>query len=404
MKKIVALNTCDYGSTGKIMCQIADQARNHGMDCWTAVPEGRHNPRRDVKHYIWIGNRFAEDSHIILGWITGLQGYFSLFSTLKFLKELDRIKPDVIHLHNLHNSYINLPLLFRYIKKNKIKVIWTLHDCWAFTGHCAHFTMEKCEKWKTGCEHCVKYRTYPQSFVDHSRWMWKKKKKWFTGVEDLTIVTPSQWLADLVKKSFLREYPVKVIHNGIDLSVFRPVKNDFRKEHRIPDEKFLLLGVAFGWGKRKGLDVFIELSKRLDESRYQIVLVGTDESVDHQLPENIISIHRTRNQTELTELYSAADLLVNPTREDNYPTVNMEAIACGTPVLTFRTGGSVEIMDASTGSVVDCDDIDALEKEIIRINKERPYSTEACLCRAKSFDKDDRFREYISIYEQIVSK
>ena len=228
--------------------------------------------------------------------------------------------------------------------------------------------------------------------------MWKKKKEWFTGVKDLTIVTPSEWLADLVKKSFLSEYPIKVINNGIDLNIFKPTQSDFRDAHGI--EGLMLLGVAFGWGKRKGLDIFVELSKRLG-NEYQIVMVGTDDVIDKQLSSSIISIHRTNNQQELAEIYSAADLMVNPTREDNYPTVNMESIACGTPVLTFETGGSPEIVDVNTGAVVPCDDVDKMIQEIERICKENPYSEEDCIRKAQVFDKWRKFQEYIELYESV---
>ena len=215
----------------------------------------------------------------------------------------------------------------------------------------------------------------------------------------MTIVTPSQWLAGLVKESYLKDYPVRVINNGIDVDVFKPSDSNFRVQHNIPTNKFILLGISFGWGKRKGLDVFVELANRLASNKYQIVLVGTDEKVDKLLPPNIISIHTTQNQKELAEIYTAADLFVNPTREENYPTVNMEALACGTPVLTFKTGGSPEIIDETCGSVVPCDDIDALESEIRRICETNPYSTEDCLKRAESFDMNLRFKEYVKLYE-----
>lgn len=214
---------------------------------------------------------------------------------------------------------------------------------------------------------------------------------------DLTIITPSQWLADLVKQSFLKNYPIQVINNGIDLQVFKPISSNFRQKYNISEDKYILLGVAFDWGMRKGLDVFIELSKRLDKNKFQIVLVGTDDSIDKMLPNSIISIHRTRDQNELAEIYSAADLFVNPTREENYPTVNMESIACGTPVLTFRTGGSPEILDEKTGYIVDCDDIDEMGRQIIRICKENVFSVDDCVAKAKSFDKDLRFKEYIDL-------
>ena len=262
--------------------------------------------------------------------------------------------------------------------------------------------MIKCDKWKTGCYRCPQYKEYPKSLFDNSKKMYRLKKKLFTGVENMTIVTPSEWLADLVKQSFLKYYPVKVIHNGIDLNIFKPTPSDFKEKYNIPDSKHILLGVAFGWGKRKGLDVFIELAKRLDYNKYQIVLVGTDDITDKQLPTEIISIHRTQNQQELAEIYTAADVFVNPTREENYPTVNMEAIACGTPIITFKTGGSPEIITEKTGVVVDCDDIDAMQKEIKRICEIKPFTKEDCINQAKLFDMNDRFQEYVDLYKEIV--
>jgi glycosyltransferase involved in cell wall biosynthesis len=352
--------------------------------------------KKKVDNAILIGNRYSRVFHINFAKLTGFNGCFSYFSTRNFLRKLKKIKPDIIHLHNLHNCYINLPLLFKYIKKNNIKVLWTLHDCWAFTGQCAHFTIAKCDKWKTGCHHCKTYKEYPPSYVDRTKKMWKLKKKWFTGIKDATIITPSQWLGDLVKQSYLGEYPVKVINNGIDLSVFKPTESDFRKKHNL-ENKHILLGVALFWDYKKGLDVFIELSKRLDD-RYQIVLVGTSDEVDKQLPNNIISIHRTQNQEELAEIYSTADVLLNPTREDTFPTVNIESLACGTPIVTFNTGGSPEIINETCGVVTEVNDVDHMEKAIRRICEEKPYSKEACVSRASNFDKDEKFKEYVELY------
>ena len=401
--KIAQVNMFPYGSTGKIMLQIAQMARNHGHDAITFSPVIFTKRKQDnsglPKEHTIFGFFFENGLHRYLGTFLGMNGCFSCLGTMQLVRKLKKFQPDVIHLHNLHNFCINLPILFRYIRKNNIRVVWTLHDCWAFTGHCPHFTMVGCDRWKTGCHHCPQPEVYPKMDLDTSRWMYALKKKWFCGIQDMTLVTPSQWLADLVKQSFLKEYPVKVIHNGIDLSIFKPTPSDFRQKHGIPEGRYLLLGVAFGWGKRKGLDVFVVLSKRLDPDRYQIVLVGTDDAVDKLLPENIISIHRTQNQAELAQIYTAADLFVNPTREENYPTVNMEAIACGTPVLTFCTGGSPEIVSEDTGAVVDCDDVDALEREIRRICTKKSYSQAACLKKAEEFDMDTKFKEYVRLYE-----
>lgn len=396
---IVEINTVDYGSTGKIMLQISELSRTEGMLAKTFSRAWKQQ-KAPVKDHTYFGSFLENGLHHVLSMVTGFDSRFSVFGTRTLLKDIDKAKPDIIHLHNLHGWYIDLPMLFGYIKKHQIPVVWTLHDCWAFTGHCTYFTMAKCDKWKTGCYKCSQYKEYPKSFFDNSKYMYRLKKKWFTGVENMTIVTPSEWLAELVKQSFLKEYRVNVINNGIDLSVFKPTYSNFREKYGV-GERYIVLGVAFGWGKRKGLDVFVELEKRLDPEKYQIVLVGTDDNIDKQLPNSIISIHRTQNQTELAEIYSVADLFVNPTREENYPTVNMESIACGTPVVTFETGGSPEILDETCGVVVSCDDVDAMENEIVRICETKPYSVKSCLNRAKNFDKIERYKEYIQLYGEI---
>ncbi len=399
--KIAQINMTHRGSTGRIMLQIADTARKKGHEAKTYAPIlfsrfGKQTPLSAPDHFTW-GTVAESAFHYYAGSVLGRNGCFSRRGTKKLLQQLDRFQPDVIHLHNLHNFCINLPMLFRYVKEKKIRVVWTLHDCWPFTGHCPHFQLTRCEKWKSGCYHCPGHRSYPKSYVDDSRRMYRLKREWFTGVEDLTLVTPSQWLADLTRQSFLGEYPVRVIHNGVDLSVFKPSESDFKAQYRCEDKK-IVLGVAFGWSERKGLDVFKDLSTRLSDD-YRIVLVGTNERMDAELPSNIISIHRTESQAELANVYTAADVLVNPTREDTFPTVNMEALACGTPVITFCTGGSPEIPDASCGAVVDCNDIDAMEREIRRACTEKLYTCEACVSRARLFDMNDKFKEYVELYE-----
>lgn len=401
--KIAQINMIPYGSTGKIMLQIAETARKHGHEVrtYSTVPFDRNEHAASTpteNHFVW-GSERENRLHYYLGSALGRNGCFSKKGTTELIADLKLFQPDIVHLHNLHKFCINLPMLFKYLKESNVRTVWTLHDCWAMTGQCPYFTIVKCGKWKSGCERCPQLNVYPRSRIDNSKWMYAHKKEWFTGVRDMTLVTPSEWLAGLVRQSFLKDYPVQVINNGIDLSVFHPMQSDFRKRNKIADDKYLLLGVAFGWGERKGLDVFIELSKRLSD-QYQIVLVGTDSATDAQLPENVISIHKTQNQKELAEIYSAADLFVNPTREENYPTVNMESIACGTPVLTFRTGGSPEIVDDTCGYVVDCDDVDAMEKEIRRIASNRPYTKDQCLEKAKSYDMNLKFEEYVKLYER----
>lgn len=403
--RIAEINMVSNGSTGSIMLNISklldekgEQVRTFSTYAFgTRVKKFPPAP----KNHSYFGSYFENFIHTVLGQLTGINGGFSFFGTLGLISELKKFNPDVIHLHNLHSFCINFSLLMRYIKRNNIPVVWTLHDCWTFTGHCPHFVLSGCDKWKTECHHCPQLSVYPKSRVENTKMAYRLKKKWFLGIKNMTIVTPSEWLADLVKQSFLSGYPVKVINNGIDLDIFKPTESNFREKYGLEDKK-IILGVIMGWNERKGIDVFAELAKKLDDE-YKIVIVGADDSVKQRMPGNVLCINRTTNQKELVEIYTASDVFVNPTREDTYPTVNMEAIACGTPVLTFRTGGSPEII-GNCGSVVEVDDIDEMGREIIRICEDEPYSESDCLERAKDFDMNDRFEEYIKLYKEVLSE
>lgn len=404
--KVLQINTVyGVGSTGKIALGIHDVCKKKRIQCQTAYRYIEKNEKYldTIVASSWL------DCHIHnrLARITKLQGSFSFFKTKQFLKKVENYDPDLIHLHNIHGNYINLKLLFRYIKKKKIPVVWTLHDCWAFTGYCPHFTLSCCERWKTSCKNCPLFKNQSKIFSVIVEYLFQLKKKCFTGIDNMVIVTPSKWLADLVKQSFLKEYKIKIINNGIDLTIFNrkydsKFYNQFRKKFGIDGNPKIILGVSFGWSKSKGVDVFIHLANKLSSEEYRIVLVGTNEEIDACLPKNVISIHRTKNQEELAKIYNIADLFVNPTREENYPTVNMEAIACGTPVISFKTGGSPEIIDKSTGTIVDCDDLEGLEKAIINACEQSQFSKELVLEDSKKFDMNDRFEEYIKLYENIT--
>lgn len=393
--KVVQINiVCGRGSTGKICEGISRVLNGCGVENYILYTSGYSEYPYAIKCEEPLHKLQALRSRVL-----GNYGFNSKKTTEIILAELEHIKPDVVHLHNMHGHNCNLDQLMDYFRSHRTKLVWTFHDCWAFTAYCPHFVMAGCDKWRTGCHHCVQAKTFSW-FTDRSSWLYEKKRKAFEGL-DLTIVTPSQWLANMVKESFLKDYRVQVIHNGIDLKVFQPIQSDFREKYQVGKEKFILLGVAVEWVPRKGADVFIRLAQRLDPDKFQIVLVGTDEKIDKLLPKNVISIHRTQNQTELAEIYSAADLFVNPTREDTFPTVNMESLACGTPVLTFRTGGSPECIDESCGRVVDCDDEEALFQEILRIANQ-PFEREACLKKAEGFDQKDRYAEYMDLYGRVL--
>ena len=398
--RVASVNLGFHGSTGTIMRGLKMKAEAQGIPYQIAAPAEK-GEIEDSDMIRFCGLKTKRCSTIACG-LSGLDGCFAWLSTLQYLWKLKRFQPDILHLHNLHYGYINLPLLFRFIKRNHIAVIWTLHDCWSFTGHCPHFAYEQCEKWKSGCSECPRYKEYPRTIFDNSKFMWKRKKRWFTGAPNMTIVTPSKWLGDMVSHSFLQNYPRQVIHNGIDLSVFHPVESNFRAERGLLHKK-VVLGVAFAWYDKKGLDVFLALAQRLGEE-YAVVLVGVDDYVAPLLPDNIFAIRRTKNREELAEIYSSADVFVNPTREDTFPTVNIEANACGTPVVTFRIGGSPECISAESGSVVECDDIDALESEIRRICTTHPFTRGDCVRSASRFGRNERLEAYIKLYETVRLK
>lgn len=357
MKVLLINSVCGIRSTGRICTEIAAELEAQGHE--VKIAYGREQVPEKVKKYaVRIGTDWDVRAHGVLSRVFDAHGLGSKRATSAFLKWAEDYRPDLLWLHNIHGYYINYEMLFSWIKKHpEMEVRWTLHDCWAFTGHCAYFTMAKCDKWKLCCSSCTQKKCYPASLaLDRSSINYNRKRAAFTGIGNLMLYTPSQWLAGLVKESFLKEYPVEVHYNKIDTSVFKPTPSDFRKQYGLEGKK-IVLGVASVWDERKGLDDFIELAKLLDDS-YTIVLVGLSEKQLRNLPNGIIGIRRTNSTKELAAIYTAADVFVNPTYEDNYPTTNLEAQACGTPVITYRTGGSPESVPAE--NVVECGDLGKL--------------------------------------------
>ena len=359
-------SVCGVGSTGRICTDLAQQFEDAGDEVKIAYGRSSTAPDKYKKYAVKIGNGFGVKLHAFKTRLTDKHGLGSKCATKKFLKWADEYNPDLLWLHNIHGYYINYELLFDWIKSRPdMQVKWTLHDCWAFTGHCSYFDMAKCEKWKSHCEKCVQKRRYPESFVkDNSKQNFDRKKEAFIGVKNMTLITPSKWLADLVKQSFLSEYPVEVVYNTIDINIFKPMPSDFREKYNLEDKK-IILGVASVWDERKGLNDFIKLSEMLGGD-YKIVLVGLSEKQLKTIPENILGIERTNSVQELAEIYTAADVFLNLTYEDNYPTVNLESQACGTPCITYRTGGSVE--SVPTENVVEQGDLESIKKLIEKID------------------------------------
>lgn len=367
MKKLLQINSViNSGSTGRITEEIGQTAIAAGWESYIAY--GR-NERPSSSKLIKIGSDKDIKLHGLQTRLFDRHGLGSKGATTDFIRQVEDIKPDIVHLHNIHGYYINMEVLFLYLKKVNVPVIWTFHDCWPITGHCSHFTFVGCEKWKTQCYNCPQKTGYPASYlIDRSKKNFILKKELFNSLSNLTLVPVSQWLSGILKESFLQNYPIKVINNGVNTEVFRPSEvSDFRNKHGLID-KFVLIGVATSWGERKGLNDFIELSKLLD-SDFQIVLVGLTKNQIDLLPDNILGIERTENVYELSELYSTSDVFLNATYEDTFPTTNLESQACGTPVITYKTGGSPEAIDESTGIVVEQGNINKLVEAVYSIKK-----------------------------------
>lgn len=395
--KILQINSvCGVCSTGRIATDLYKVLEEQGHECKIAYGRGTAPEGID---FIKIGSNLDNYTHVFKTRVFDKHGFGSVNATKKFIEEVKEYDPDIIHLHNIHGYYINIEILFNYLKEANKPVVWTLHDCWAFTGHCAYFDYVGCDKWKEGCSKCPQKQGYPTSNVlDNSKYNYEKKKELFTSLKNMTIVTPSKWLANLAKESFLGKYPVEVINNGIDLEVFKPTESNFRERYNLQD-KFIVLGVASVWTERKGLKYFIELSKELSED-YKIVIVGVNEKQKKELPQNIIAITRTNNVKELAEIYTVSDVFLNPTLEDNFPTTNLESLACGTPVITFNTGGSIECIDDICGMKVKKQDINGIISSIYKV-KDKEKINKYCESKAKEFDKEKKFLEYLQIYSQI---
>lgn len=367
MKKLLQINSViNSGSTGRIAEEIGQTAIAAGWESYIAY--GR-NERPSSSKLIKIGTDKDIKLHGLQTRLFDRHGLGSKGATTDFIRQVEDIKPDIVHLHNIHGYYINMEVLFLYLKKVNIPVIWTFHDCWSITGHCSHFTFVGCEKWKTQCYNCPQKTGYPASYlIDRSKKNFILKKELFNSLSNLTLVPVSQWLSGILKESFLQNYPIKVINNGVNTEVFRPSEvSDFRNKHGLID-KFVLIGVATSWGERKGLNDFIELSKIL-ESEFQIVLVGLNKKQIDQLPDNILGIERTESVDTLADIYATSDAFINPTYEDTFPTTNLESQACGTPVITYKTGGSPEAIDESTGIVVEQGNINKLTEAVYSIKK-----------------------------------
>lgn len=398
--KILQINSvANSGSTGRIAENIGIVLQSANMESYLAYGRAANESQSKL---LRIGNKLDVYSHGLKTLLTDKHGFGSKRATLEFLKKVEEIRPDAIGLHNLHGYYINIELLFSFLRESQIPVLWTLFDCWAFTGHCSYFDDVNCNKWQTHCHQCPKTGNYPKSWVDGSKYNFQKKKDLFTGFSNMELVVHSRWLADLTKESFLKEYKVHITPSAIDLDTFKPTPSNLLEKHNITGKK-IVLGCANVWTNRKGYYDFIALSSVLD-SDYQIVMIGLNEREMKGLPKNILGIGRTESIEELAQWYTVANVFVNPTSQDNFPTTNIEALACGTPVVTYDTGGSPEAIDEKTGVVVPKGEVYAVEEAIKELEaRDRDVLSENCRRRAvEKFDSKKRYLDYLKIYKQMM--
>lgn len=390
--KLIQINvTANYGSTGKIVEAIGQVAVSQGWE--SLVAYGRMS-NHSSSELIKVGTRIDPYVHYLYDRLFDREGLSSKRATKALVMRIKAISPDIIHLHNIHDHYLNYNILFEYLNQTDIKVVWTFHDCWAFTGHCYHFVQVDCMKWETQCRDCIQ----KHKFIDCSRENYQIKKTLFTSCENLTIVPCSEWMGNFVKKSFFKEKPIRVIHNGVDLSVFKVLP-----KYRLNDDKFRVLAVSNVWTSSKGIDDVYRLRSLLSVD-FVITVVGLSVNQIKSLPKGVEGMPRTKNVYELVQLYNKSDVLINPTYADTFPTVNLEALACGIPVITYRTGGSPEAIDEKTGIVVEQGNVESLAQAIVGL-KNNPLSSEDCRARAEEyFDKDKCFKKYIELYEEILNK
>lgn len=402
MKKLLQINPVikENTSTGKIMRTLGELAQAAGWESYVAYSRARDGVPPHSSRLVPVGNK----ADLLLHWVAtrlfDAHGLASRLATRRFVARLRELNPDVIHIHNIHGYFLNYKILSRALAQMGKPVVWTVHDCWLYTGHCYHYASAGCERWKTGCHHCPQKKAFPASWLlDRSRRNWEDKKKAFCSIPGLTLVTVSRWMKGEIAQSFLGRVRCEVIHNGIDLDTFRPSPS---AETALAYGTYYL-AVASIWLPEKGLQDLAGLALRL-EADERLVVVGKRPS-GHRFPRNVVCLERTADAAALAALYTEAVALVNPTWQDNYPTVNMEAIACGTPVVSYRTGGSPESITPQTGRVVEQGDVEGLAEALHAIRKQgKTHYTEACRSYALAhFRAQDRFNDYIQLYESLTT-
>lgn len=393
-------STKNAGSTGRIAEGIGENVLNHG---WQSIIAYGRAVNPGMSQPLKIGKITDKFLHVAGTRLFDNHGFYSSNATRILIRQIELLKPDLIHLHNLHGYFINVKILFEYLKGFSGPIVWTIHDCWPFTGHCCHYERIKCTKWQVECHDCELKWLYPQSyFTDNSKINFLRKKGLFTSPHNLNLVTVSRWLESQVMLSYLKDLPVRTIYNGINLDIFRPGTREVENLPGLRDKR-IILGVANIWTDGKGLDSFIRLSQIIDNN-YHIVLIGLTNKQIRSLPPNITGFPRTASSEELADFYNMADVFVNPSIAETFGVVTAEALACGTPVAAYRCSSLPELVDDRVGRLADAGDLEGLYrciKEILSIGK----SDFTVHCRAKAeylFDRKSQFDQYFNLYQVLL--
>ena len=400
-KLLIIGSSLNYGSPGHICESIGLKAMSDGWTVFQA--HGLKYSRPSQLNTYPVCTRMGELKHTIKSFLFDSHGLSSSNETKKLVNWIESIAPDVIHLHNLHGYYLNYPILFEFLSHYNKPIVWTVHDFWPITGHCAHFDYIGCDKWKTECNNCPQISSYPKSlFIDNSGRNFRAKKKAFTSVKNMSIVTVSNWVSSLYSESFLRNYPISTIHNGVNVNVFNPISSNLREELGLVDH-FVLLGVASPWYKLKGYDDYLALSKLLPHD-CKIILIGVTAEQKRELPNNILGVERTDSQIELAKYYSMADVTLNLSYQETFGMTSVEGMACGTPAIVYNRTASPELVSSKTGIIVEAGCITELINAILLIrDKGKDYYSVECRNRVlKEFDEECQFNEYINMYNQLI--
>jgi len=396
--KVLQINSvCGMGSTGKIVVQISDYLNQNNIENYIAYGLGKSDRPNTFK----IGNYFDAHFHSFISRKLCMQGYGSKLTTLRLVSYIKKIKPDIVHLHNIHGHYLNFKILFNYLNKTNIQIVWTFHDCWPFTGKCTHYIETGCNKWMSHCKNCPQLKTYPDSERDRSAKNYIDKKKIFTESKNLYITTVSKWLKGEAEKSYLKDKKIRCIYNGVNTEIFKKTNGDIKKKLGISD-KFMILGVSSVWNNSKGLDDFFKLSKMIDENTV-IVLIGITPEQKKQLPDNIIGIRKTNNQQELAEYYSDADVLVNLSIGETFGLVVAEAMACGTPAIVYDSTACPEVPDGGCGFIVPPKDVDGILTCIEQVKKDGKgkYSDNAVKRVRDNFTEQKMTENFLELYKEL---